>query len=110
MVYLKNFFERVVVMYNTVENGLRMTMHEASEHYPDSYVLMQRDSVDFYEPAGIILYVGDNFDELFELQVDLPVPLGLVVEGLNHQRSLGGIVIQQERAIYSRYGQYLTYD
>ena len=80
-------------MYKTVEGNLRMTMHEASERFPDDYILMQRENADFYDPIGNILYIGDNFDELFELQVDLQVHLGLVVEGLNHQRSLGGIVV-----------------
>jgi len=80
-------------MYNLIEGNQRMSMHEASERYPDSYILMQRDNSDIFDPVGILLYVGDNFDELFDLQVDLPVPFGLVVEGLNHQRSLGGIVV-----------------
>ena len=80
-------------MFMKVENKPRMTMHEAAERYPDNYVLMQRDNADMYDPEGHILYLGESFDELFDLQVDLPVPLGLVVEGLNHQRDLGGIVI-----------------
>ena len=80
-------------MYKKVENEPHMTMHEASERYPDSYILMQDDNDGSLNPKGAVLYVGDNFDELFDLQVDLLVPHGLVVEGLNHQRSLGGIVV-----------------
>jgi hypothetical protein len=46
-------------------------------------------------PVGIVLYTGDNFSELFALQVDLPVPRGAVFEGITLQRrySLGGIVV-----------------
>jgi hypothetical protein len=77
-------------MYKKVEGNPYMTMHEASERYPDNYVLMRRDNKDIYDPAGILPYIGDNYDELFSLMMESDVPLGLVVEGLNHQRSLGG--------------------
>ena len=80
-------------MYQRVDNNHRMTMHEASERYPDDYILMQMDDRGLYNPTGIVLYVGDNGDELFSVQVRLNVPLGLVVEGLNHQRSMGGIAV-----------------
>ena len=63
-------------------------MHEASEQYPDNYILMQMDDRDIFDPAGIILYTGDSFDELFSLMVNNDVPLGLVVEGINYQRSI----------------------
>ena len=76
-------------MYKKIENGLRMTENEASAHFPDSYILMQRDNRDMFDPVGAILFIGDDFDELFDLQVDLPVPLGIVIEGRNHRRSLG---------------------
>ena len=80
-------------MYKKVEGNPHMTMHEASEYFPDSYILMQRDNRDIFDPAGSILYVGDDYDELFSLMMDTDTPLGLVIEGLNHQRSLGGIVV-----------------
>ena len=80
-------------MYQRIENNQRMTMHEASERYPDSYILMQMDDRELFNPTGIVLYVGDNGDELFSVQVRSSIPLGLVVEGLNHQRSMGGIVV-----------------
>jgi hypothetical protein len=43
---------------------------------------------------GTILYIGDDDDELFSLitKFDDPYLCG-VVEGLNHQWSLGGIVV-----------------
>jgi len=80
-------------MYTRVEGDLRMSCNEASDRYPDSYILIQRDNRDMFDPAGVVLYVGDDFNELFSLQVNLPVPLGIVVEGATHRRSLGGVVI-----------------
>ena len=72
-----------------------MSVNEASERYPDSYVLMQKESRDTFDPIGIVLYVGDCFDELFALQVNDDIPLGIVVEGLNHTRSLGGVRLRR---------------
>jgi hypothetical protein len=80
-------------MYIKIEPALRMTRNEASERYPDKYILLQRDNRDMFDPIGIVLYIGDNYDELFSLMMNFDVPLGLVVEGLNHQRSLGGIAV-----------------
>jgi len=80
-------------VYQRVDDNQRMTMHEASERYPDNYILMQMDDRALFNPTGVVLYVGDNGDELFSVQVRLNVPLGLVVEGLNHQRNWGRIVV-----------------
>ena len=80
-------------MYRKIEEKQHMTMHEASERYPDSYILMQRDNRDIFDPAGIVLYIGDSYDELFSLMVASNTPLGLIVEGLDRQRSLGGIIV-----------------
>lgn len=82
-------------MYNKIKGNPRMTTNEASELYPDNYILMQRDNDrDMFDPTGVILYVGDNFDELFALQVDLPVRLGVVIEGANisSRLTLGDLV------------------
>ena len=80
-------------MYMKIENSPRMTDNQACEAYPDQYILMQRDNQYAFEQSGIVLYVGDDFSELFALQVDLPVPSGVVIEGLNFRRSLGGVVV-----------------
>ena len=80
-------------MYKKIENSARMTDNEACQAYPDKYILMQRDSQNTFEQSGIVLYVGDDFSELFALQVDLPVLSGVVIEGLNFRRSLGGVVV-----------------
>ena len=82
-------------MYRKVEGSPHMTSNEASEKYPDSYVLMQLDARNTCDSAGIVLYEGNDGDELFSLQVNLPVPQGVVVEGLNIQGKfcLGGIVV-----------------
>ena len=82
-------------MYQTVEGNPRMTRNEAMERYPNSYILIQRDNRDTFDPLCIVLYIGDDFDELFSLQVDLPVSLGVVVEGINisSRLTLGDLVI-----------------
>jgi len=82
-------------MYRKIENSPRMTMHEASTRYPDDYILMQMEESNMINPAGIVLYVGDDDDELFSLQVKQPVPRGIVFEGDNLQLrySLGGLVV-----------------
>jgi hypothetical protein len=81
-------------MYKKIEGSPRMTANEASELYPDDYLLMQLDSNDMFDPTGVILYTGDNFDELFSLQIDLPIILGVVIEGANisSRLTLGDLV------------------
>ena len=82
-------------MYQKIEGNPRMTRNEAAERYPDMFILMKRENRNTFDPVGLVLFIGDDFDELFSLQVDLPVPLGVVIEGVNLQRSLGGIVVGQ---------------
>jgi len=82
-------------MYKKIENSQRMTESEATERYPDKYILMQMDNRDTFDPSGIVLYVGDDFDELFSMQIDLPVRLGVVIEGINisSRLTLGDLVV-----------------
>ena len=80
-------------MYRKLEPALRMTGNEASERYPDSFLVMQMDSMDLSEDVGTVLYVGDNRRELYALITSINKPFCGVVEGLNHQRSLGGVVV-----------------
>ena len=82
-------------MYQPVEETPRMTRNEAMERYPDHYILMQRDSDgDMRDPMGTVLYIGDDGDELFSVQVKLPVRRGVVCEGINIQRyNIGGVVV-----------------
>ena len=81
-------------MYKKIEPALRMTANEASERYPDSFIIVQMDSRNLSNDMGSILYVGDDGDELFSLVMKLDDPsLYRVVEGLNHRCSLGGIVV-----------------
>ena len=82
-------------MYQPVEGNPRMTRNEAMERYPDDYILMQKDSDgDMRDPMGTVLYIGDDGDELFSVQVKLPVRGGVVCEGINIQRySIGGVVV-----------------
>jgi hypothetical protein len=82
-------------MYKKIEGSPNMTLHEASEFYPDSHILLRMNETYMLNPAGVVLYIGDDYSELFALQVDLPVERGIVFEGINIQRkySLGGIVV-----------------
>ena len=71
-----------------------MTANEASMKYPDEFILMKMDSMNPSDDMGTILYIGDDGDELFSLTTKFNDPsLCGVVEGLNHLRSLGGIVV-----------------
>jgi hypothetical protein len=84
-------------MYKKIEQSPILSMHEASEIYPDDHILLQMNEAYMLNPVGIVLYVGDDFSELFALQVDLPVTRGIVFEGINLQRrySLGGLVVDK---------------
>ena len=81
-------------MYKKVEGNQRMTAYEASAKFPNDYILMRRDKRVISNPMGTILYLGDDSDELFDLGLTLEdSTLCVVYEGLNHQRSLGGVVV-----------------
>jgi len=81
-------------MYKKIESASRMTKNEATERYPDSYILIRMDSMSLSNDMGTILYVGDDGDELFSLAMKLDDPTNCgVSEGLNLQRSLGGVVV-----------------
>jgi hypothetical protein len=82
-------------MYKKIEEPPRMTDNEASETYPDYYILMQRDGKKAFEQSGTVLFIGDNDDELFSLQVNIPVLHGVIIEGINITRRLclGGLVV-----------------
>ena len=70
-----------------------MTRNEASERYPDSFIVMQMDSMKLSDDVGTVLYFGDNERELYALIVSLNLPFLGVHEGINLQRSLGGVVV-----------------
>ena len=78
-------------MYQRVENNQRMTDVEASERYPDSWIIMRMDSIN--SDFGTILFIGDNENEIISLVVQINEPFCGVIEGLNHRRSLGGVVV-----------------
>ena len=81
-------------MYKKIEPALRMSRNEASERYPDEFIIMQMDSMDLSDDIGTVLYVWDSRVELYGVIKGLNLPLIGVVEGLNHQRNcLGGVVV-----------------
>ena len=70
----------------------RMNYHEASEKFPDSYIIMQLDSLASY--TGTVLFVCDTEREAMAILAQLDdMDLCGIVEGVNHQRSFGGIEV-----------------
>jgi hypothetical protein len=84
-----------ITMYKKIEPPLRMTSNEASEKYPDSYILIRMNSMNPSDDICTVLYIGDERREMFSLIKELKDPkLCGVYEGLNHQRRcLGGVVV-----------------
>jgi hypothetical protein len=81
-------------MYKKIEPALRMTRNEASERYPDEFIIMQMDSMDLSDDVGTVLYVGDNRAELYPVITSLNKDYCGIVAGLNYYRnSLGGVVV-----------------
>ena len=81
-------------MYRKIEPVVKMTANEASAQYPDEFIMMRMDSMSPSNDMGTVLYIGDDGDELFALVMKLDDPsLCGVTEGLNHRRSLGGVVV-----------------
>ena len=81
-------------MYKKVEGNQRMTDDEASVMYPNDFILFRCDKKVISNAMGTVLYVGDNYGELSRLTSSLEEPsFCVVIEGLNHQRSLGGVVV-----------------
>jgi hypothetical protein len=81
-------------MYKKIEPPLRMTRNEASERYPDDFIIMQMDSMDLSDDVGTVLYVGEDEREMDALVVKLSLPFSGIVNGFNYYRnSLGGVVV-----------------
>ncbi|MDR2167053.1 MAG: hypothetical protein LBE35_04275 [Clostridiales bacterium] len=80
-------------MYRKIDPPLHMTEIEASSRFPDEYILMQRDNRDLCS-AGLVLYVGDDYMELFRKGDQDNVPLALVIEGDHHWSYIGGVVVE----------------
>jgi len=81
-----------IPMYKKVDGTPRMHENEASELYPDSFIIMRMD--DMVSQTGSVLYIGDTYKELLSLVMRFENPSHCgVIEGLNHRRSLGGVVV-----------------
>ena len=78
-------------MLRMIELSQRMTDMEASVQYPDNYIIMGMEGMN--SAYGRALYVGDSFEEAMSQLMKIKEPYCGIVEGLNHQRSIGGIVI-----------------
>ena len=82
-----------IYIYKKIEPPNRMTRYDASERYSNDFIIMRMDSMSLTEDTGTVLYVGDDRSEMFSLVTSLKLPYCGVIEGLNHQRSLGGVVV-----------------
>ena len=81
-----------IILAGTAIANIHMTFNEASEKYPDSYIVMQSDSLT--SDSGTVLYVCDTKQEAYIKMKQLEdLDLLGVTTGVNHHRSLGGIVI-----------------
>ena len=78
-------------MYHRVDDNQRMTDIEASIHYPDNYIAVRWENMD--SETGTVLYVGDDMSELLSLIIERNEAFYGIIEGLNLQRSLGGVVV-----------------
>lgn len=81
-------------MYRKIDPPQRMTYNEATERYPDNYILMRMDSKNPSNDMGTVLYVGNDERAMFALVMKLDDPTNCgVSEGINLQRSLGGVFV-----------------
>ena len=83
-------------MYRKIDENARMTDIEATECYPDSYIIMRVD--DMESPMGTVLYVGSTQKEMIEVlkQFEDRKFCG-ILERINLQRSFGRVVIKSIR-------------
>ena len=81
-------------MYRKLEGLPKMSRNEISEAYPENYVLVRKESRDKAYTDLEALYVGDDDNELFGLQVEMNDSLLVIVDGRNivRRNSWGGIV------------------
>jgi hypothetical protein len=73
--------------------GKRVTDTEAGNQFPNSYVLMRRDSDKLGEESGVILWLGDDEKEVYK-QLGSLDDLGncTVVTGIDKSYSLLGSI------------------
>jgi len=78
-------------MYKIIDNQ-RMTIHEASEFYPDSMIVIRLDSVG--SETGTVICIGDEDSDVIEFLGTLEDDSKcLVTEGRNLRCYLGGVVV-----------------
>ena len=81
-------------MVKKIDEVLRMTDSEAVRRYPDNYLIMRMDNME--DDIGTILYIGDTEEELLNLfgQDELiDTSLCGILEGVNRQCTIGGVVV-----------------
>lgn len=79
-------------MYQGFETTVRMTDIEASETYPNNYIIMRMD--DYVSDMGTVIGIGDTEEETYEALRNLENPAFCgVMEGVRLQCTLGGVVV-----------------
>jgi len=77
-------------MYREVNK--QMTDNQAVKDFPNSYIAMRRNDNRLAQ-EGLALYEGDNEEELFDMILKrLDKSRCIIIEGVNHRRSLGGLL------------------
>ena len=81
-------------MYRQAEETIRGRPNAISEMFPENFCLVRMDNRREMQPVCEVLYIGDDFSELFGLQVEMEDSHLVVVEGRNIRvrNSWGGIV------------------
>jgi hypothetical protein len=88
---LSNYITEVFIMPRKID-GLRLTMVDAVEKFPDKYILMCMDGRDDSPITGEVLYVGDNKDELRELKKNEDRNYCGIFGGIDLMPMFGGIM------------------
>jgi hypothetical protein len=81
-------------MYQEVEGHPRMTINEATERYPNNYIVMRMDNRDISNDMGTLLYIGDDQEETISLMGESDATNRyLFAEGLHLMSTLGGVAV-----------------
>ena len=79
-------------MYRVINK--RMTDEEAMKSFPDSFIVMRRDSKDMSVPEGVVLYEGNDELTLGKLMLEREdCSYCICMDGDNLQNYIGGIVV-----------------
>ena len=81
-------------MYRQAQEAIRLRPNAISEMFPDNYCLVRMENRREMHPVCEVLFIGDDFSELFALQVDMEDSHLVVLTGrhIELRNSWGGLV------------------